>query len=1097
MTVNISKTHLKFYQKLISKLDKIKNKDNNFVYFSNRHKLCFLKTENKDKYIYYFGLNNKRLITIDIDKYYEYSNKCLGLLLERDNNIIFALNLNILKERYPDIDVSSYKIHNGIYRSYIELGDISSKNFIKRLESFLGKIKTPEDFSNKTEGSETMDKCEICKKSKNKNMHPFVKKISTRKGGYCGDCIEKILACEFLKKANNLLQNNETKTLKISREKYSNEDEFDFGIKLLEKYDILKYVGVKKLFFTVDRNNPIIKEYNKYIDENNYLLDNIFSKSGETEKQKEKKINLFINALSAGKSHSQAYRISKLSKHDVDNFYNLGKKGDKNYLRFYQDYNKFRVPKIEMNEFIKAIKKEDNIEKALNRTNLDMKTVKKWYELGKNGNDDYSSFYKQCNLLLSGGFEQKSDDELIRDFINLKNSGKTNRQAIDELKISNTKIKQWVNKGNLGNEDYKDFYDAYTSKKEKSSCKYCGRKINSNNTRRICKRCDKKRFAGNIVLKLLKHFSSEETFKKEDLKVLNLNDMQITEYLWTLNEFNLVTEKNNRYQLKSIKEIEDFLKSCGLEIGEISNIESKKNLYKTCKKCNKSLLIKSHFKNGDDICKNCKKQMNTAKYLTELMQYVDFDKEFSEDDLKQYYDDSFKLQAKLWSLADNDLVKKDLKNNTYVLSDTKTVNGFLEKYGEGSIESSKTDDVQLKPQEDDAQQKTQENDVQLKPQEDDGILTLIPEDLEKELKRRSKGNKTGFAWVNKIGKTYKYSQTINRKRIEIKDKNIHKLYEKVKNEGLIWGVRNLTLARQTLGLDQKESEDMGMYEPIPEKYLKTFRTKGQTGIAWVNIVGNAFVYSRSVNSIPQYYRDEDIKKLYEKVKADNQVWGIRDYKKASKYIDFPEDFKIPKTPEQSKAAESKPEKSEIKTPKPKPAKNTIYSLLDDKFLTDEVIKNSPTGIAWVSEKNGRFIYNRQNDNQIMRLSDSSINNLYKKVIDNKGIWGITDEAKADKILNPESLKPKTKSKSKTKTKLNVTCFEKTKSKMEVIIKGRIKNNQLINVLNDLKTFELNIERIITNTLSYNVDLFVEMEIPKRTMDYFERYVNELGWNINK
>lgn len=1110
MTNSISQRQEKLYEKLISALPDIKHENNNDIFSGKKYDLWFFKTENKSKYIYNFGLNKydlkSPLMIINIDKNFSLSDDSLCWLIENEKGIDFCLNLRLLNKKYPKIDISEFEICEYQNKKYIVIDKIESENFIKNLELFVVKIKDTKKNYITNKNSKNHNKCEICNNNINKNYSSEIRKIYEIKPDLCGKCIEKIMACEFLKKADLILQNNETKTLNISREKFSNDREFDYGISLLEKLKILRYIGVKKLFYTINKNNPILNEYNNYINENNYLIDSLFSNPYESFKDKEKKMNLFINALQAGKSHNKAYKISKLSKKDVENFYKLGKNGDENYKDFYEIYDKLKIPTIDMSEFIKNLKKERDVEKALKKTKLKLETVEKWYELGKNNNDDYIPFYKQCNILLPEGFTQKSDDELINEFINLKKAGKTNKQAIEELKISNSKVKQWVNKGNLGNEKYVDFYNEYSSKKEKSLCKLCGRKINRKNTKGICKRCEKKQYAGNIVLKLLKHFSTDETFKKEDLKALDLDEMQITEYIWTLNEFNLITEKNSRYQLKSKNDLKDFLESCGLEIDEISKIDNKKQLYRTCEKCGKSLPIKSNFKNNDTVCQKCKKQINTAKYLTELLKYVEFDSEFSEDNLKQYYDDPFKLQAKLWALADNDLIKKNFDNNTYILSDKKTVTEFIDKYGESSSRQ-KTENKNV------SDEMIEENSIEIN---EDGILVQIPDDLEKKLKKHSRSNKTGFAWVNKVGNNYIYARTVNGNRTELKDKNIRRLYEKVKEENMIWGVRNIRKAKETIEENDKineakepvkenekitetkepvktpkESNDDGMYKEIPKKYLNSFPSKpNKTGIAWVNQSGKAYTYTRTVNGEHVVFREKSIEELYEKVKSENLVWGIRDYDNASKFINFPPDFKIPENNTEKKTKIPKSKKS---------AKNKINSQLDKKYITDEVIENSPTGIAWVSKRNDRWIYNRQNDKQIIRLSDLNIENLYNKVIENNGIWGIIDKDKADKILNPKpdnhKVKTKSKNKTKNKIKITVTYFEKNRTRTEIVIKGRVKNTELISVFNDLKTFELNITRIITTTVNNNVDLFVELELPKGSMEFFERQIKPMGWDI--
>ena len=179
----------------------------------------------------------------------------------------------------------------------------------------------------------------------------------------------------------------------------------------------------------------------------------------------------------------------------------------------------------------------------------------------------------------------------------------------------------------------------------------------------------------------------------------------------------------------------------------------------------------------------------------------------------------------------------------------------------------------------------------------------------------------------------------------------------------------------------KKYTNPGIYAPIPEEYLTSFRKQSnKTGIARVNITGKTFTYSRTVNGNNVLFREPTIEKLYSKVKSENQIWGIRDYSRASKYIDIPQDFEIP---------EIKMPTKKDKKPASKP-KNDIYNLFPKEEITHSLLRNSPTGIAWVSKNKNRWVYNRKYKNQIIRLSAENIRDLYDKVIANNGVWGIID-----------------------------------------------------------------------------------------------------------
>ena len=65
-----------------------------------------------------------------------------------------------------------------------------------------------------------------------------------------------------------------------------------------------------------------------------------------------------------------------------------------------------------------------------------------------------------------------------------------------------------------------------------------------------------------------------------------------------------------------------------------------------------------------------------------------------------------------------------------------------------------------------------------------------------------------------------------------------------------------------------------------------------------------------------------------------------------------------------------------------------------------------------------------------------------------------------------------------------------------IIKGIIKNKELLKILNKLKFFEIDMKRIITNTQQNTIDLFIEFHLSPISVRLFEEKINEIGWEIN-
>ena len=766
-------------------------------------------------------------------------------------------------------------------------------------------------------------------------------------------------------------------------------------------------------------------------------------------------------------------------------------------------------------------------------------------------------------------------------------------------------------------------YDEIKPPTNKRNCKICGRKLNDKTKKNICKRCQRKQYATKILLKLLKSVEPEKSFKKEDLKVLGLQSIQIKDYIWTLKEHNLLTEDNNKLQLKNRKELEIFIKESGLEMNEIPNEEPTTKLNKTCKTCGETLEISKFFtstttKDGfEDNCKDCKRLITTAKYLKEITSLIEYETEFKEDELKSHFKNSIELQGKIWALLDNDLLKKDFDTNTYTLTNEKTANKFLDKYyvekseqlseesaNKNSVEHTKNDQMnivikalhngksrieaaelanipiykidhwysegregydkdnvnfykELKKLEEKNKYKTNStNNSETKEQEyerkatnrklfldniktgknkeESSINADIDLSLINEWYLKGKNheepyvefyeeyieikNNSNLVTIPKIKNTSKFENriTINKMNIilealangknekdAIKEANISEdIYNYWYNKGKLENgeiytqfnsnVNKLKGKNNIITTPSNKEEDKlnELLTPLDEKYEICFISSkmNRTGIAWVNIIGKKWVYQKSDKKLS----NSNIYELYQEVKNNNLPWGVRDLNLAKPII--LKNYEL-KTKENIKTPENYPPSTDEENIDK--INEDIYAPLDKKYYSKfNPNMNNKTGIAWVNKSGNKWIYQRQRNGKQIRFNASDIHELHKKVISNKQIWGIIDLKKAKQIIESDNDINESKP-IITTSNVTVIYIEKFVNLYDVLIKGYVKNNELINILNRIDLFEENIKRIITTSTNNQADIFIELNLNKNDLIVFEEKINDLGWKINK
>lgn len=720
------------------------------IYYSKESNMWFAHSENKTKYFYFIGLHYGHInklntvsnsLVIDFDKNNNINDHSLGIINDLDMTVY--LNKELLEKKYPNNDFKNINEHilNYFERSTklkintLELGKIYG-TFYDNLKKLISELPLnsqlkPENISN----NENM---------KSKEMNLFLNAIRAGKTYEQALQVAKINSSKvkywytYGKKGNKeykefyetykeiMPRDEETyKKMKaiIDSLQSGKTEEEALALTGSSSSDIKKWIKKGK-----NGNLEFIDFYEEYdlINKKNAI-----ESKNKTKEKNKKLIESYINLINEGKTNKEAIETLNIPTFKIKNWRRQGKLGNKQYKEFYQAYEKAisqeksqktlaakKEDEKLINEYIKLINKGKTNKEAFETLNIPRFKTKNWKQQGQLGNPDYTEFYETYLMAIKIEEHNKANK-----FIELINEGKTNEEAIQRIKIPEFKIKQWFNKGKNGDKDFVEFYKAYMKQyddyskiennvsdysikppakeiktENKKSCEICGRSMREKDPNTICKRCRRKQRCANIIQKLLLSIEPEIPFKKDDLKRLNLTSIQIQDYIWVLQEFSLIKkEKNNKFSIVKKEILENFIEESGVEIIEETTTGIK--LTKKCETCGETLEI-SKFpvsENSSDgyenNCKSCKKLISTATSLKEILEYVEYNKEFNEEDLAKYIKNPLLIKAKVWSLLDNDLLIKDFNTNKLKLANEEKCNEFLDKYFKESSSTQKGTEI--------------------------------------------------------------------------------------------------------------------------------------------------------------------------------------------------------------------------------------------------------------------------------------------------------------------------------------------------------------------------------------------------------------------
>ena len=686
------------------------------------------------------------------------------------------------------------------------------------------------------------------------------------------------------------------------------------------------------------------------------------------------------------------------------------------------------------------------------------------------------------------------------------------------------------------------------------SCEICGKKL-KRHEKKLCKKCSRKKHAGNILIKLLKHVEPQTPFKKDDLNKVFSSDNEINDCIWSLEDFNLIKHENNEYFLVEKTTLNKFInKYSSLEDNstkETIKKEEPKKLNKTCAICKKTLSKSKFYKSKktkdglEDYCKNCKRYVNTANYLNELTQEIIPGSKFKVTDLNNNFENPIELIGRLWELQDFDLLTYDTNEDTYILKDLNTCQNFLEKYYI-------SDSITIKPK---LKKDEKVNELTKEEQMNIVIDSILDGKTEKEAAE--------LAGIN----LYKITHWFNEGKNNTGKENIsfYRRYSEAKKQSEINSIQNfytlesfnnktdLTIA-DTLRKQQMENvlKEIGSgssmktaafnssitYETLQYWYKRGKQNFGEEYNEFyekINILQSPIETPKpkeqiikKQNDIPEIEKNlpdlykpilnplpHKIKKLFRGVKEsesgfawvkkDRNSWRYDRQQKENRqsiskktiyelYLAVKEKNYIWGVRNLEKAKETL-KQSNV------PIVNEEFKK-DDKFehildplpekYSKRFKKPSSSGLSWVTKINNTWGYINPTDN--VRIYDINIYNLYLKVKDKNLPWGVRDLQKAKESL-AQCEKPDITNEinENIPKSANITCtYFSNKDITKIIINGSINDNELFNMINYFKEFEKNTIRIITTRHSNYTEVFMEFNLKKSDLNEFKKIVEKFN-----
>lgn len=247
--------------------------------------------------------------------------------------------------------------------------------------------------------------------------------------------------------------------------------------------------------------------------------------------------------------------------------------------------------------------------------------------------------------------------------------------------------------------------DSHIDEEASPSCEICGQTLHTDGIesveKKICKDCGRKSHAATALMELRNYVEPNTVFQKNDILDQVDNRMQFLDYIWTLQELDLLwyDDTSNEYRLKSENELDAFQEKYGIITTIVPKPfiveETSESPVKQCPMCNKSLSISRFYKSTtsedgySEKCKDCSRKSHAAKSLDELLNFVEPDVFFLKNDLLDQVDNKMQFLDYIWTLQELDLLEHDETGDKYKLKTEPELIKFQEKYGNAESKSIK------------------------------------------------------------------------------------------------------------------------------------------------------------------------------------------------------------------------------------------------------------------------------------------------------------------------------------------------------------------------------------------------------------------------